>query len=69
LRALRWCRPSCSPAQASIIQLINLVRKQASTDAIEEVLKKDAGLAFNLMRLINSAGFGLNARSPRSARP
>lgn len=48
-----------SPGQASIVQLINLVRKQASTDEIEEVLKKDAGLAFNLMRLINSAGFGL----------
>ena len=33
--------------------------KQASTEDIEEVLKKDAGLAFNLMRLINSSGFGL----------
>lgn len=49
-----------TPAQSSIIQLINLVRQQASTDEIEEVLKKDAGLAFNLMRLINSAGFGMN---------
>ena len=49
-----------SPAQARIVHLITLVRKQASTDDIEEVLKKDAGLAFNLMRLINSAGFGLN---------
>lgn len=48
-----------SASQASIVQLINLVRKQASTDAIEEVLKKDAALAFNLMRLINSSGFGL----------
>lgn len=48
-----------APGQASIVQLINLVRQQASTDDIEEVLKKDAGLAFNLMRLINSAGFGL----------
>ena len=48
-----------TPAQAHIVELINLVRKQASTDAIEEVLKKDAGLAFNLMRLINSAGLGL----------
>ena len=46
-----------APNQASIIQLINLLRRQASTDEIEEVLKKDAGLAFNLMRLINSAGF------------
>lgn len=44
--------------QSSIIQLINQVRKQASTEDIEEVLKKDASLAFNLMRLMNSAGFG-----------
>lgn len=49
-----------TPAQGSIIQLINLVRNQASTDEIEEVLKKDPGLAFNLMRLINSSGFGLS---------
>lgn len=48
-----------TPAQTSIIELINQVRTQASTDDIEKVLKKDAGLAFNLMRLINSAGFGL----------
>ena len=48
-----------APAQANVIQLINLVRSQASTDAIEEVLKKDAMLGFNLMRLINSSGFGL----------
>lgn len=49
-----------SPTQTSIVQLINLVRQQAATTAIEDVLKKDAGLAFNLMRLINSAGFGLD---------
>ncbi len=47
-----------APSQANIVQLLNLLRSQASTDAIEEVLKKDAGLAFNLMRLINSAGLG-----------
>lgn len=49
-----------TPAQASIIELINQVRKQAPTADIEDTLKKDAGLAFNLMRLINSAGFGLS---------
>jgi EAL and modified HD-GYP domain-containing signal transduction protein len=49
-----------APSQAAILELINLVRKQASTDEIEEVLKKDAGLAFNLMRLINSAGLGMS---------
>ncbi len=47
-----------APNQVSIIQLINLLRQQASTQDIEDTLKKDAGLAFNLMRLINSAGFG-----------
>ena len=47
-----------TPTQQSIIQLLTLVREQASTDAIEEVLKKDAALAFNLLRLINSASFG-----------
>jgi EAL and modified HD-GYP domain-containing signal transduction protein len=48
------------PAQAAIIQLINLVRKQASTAEIEEVFKHDPTLSFNLLRFINSAGFGLN---------
>ena len=49
-----------SPGQAHVLQLINLVRNQASTDEIENLLKKDALLGFNLMRLINSAGFGVD---------
>lgn len=48
------------PAQAVIIQLLNLVRKRASTAEIEEVLKRDPSLSFNLLRFINSSGFGLN---------
>ena len=48
-----------SPSQVATIELVNLIRRQASTIEIEEVLKRDAGLAFNLMRLINSSGFGL----------
>lgn len=48
------------PAQAAVIQLINLVRKQASTTEIEEVFKHDPTLSFNLLRFINSAGFGLS---------
>jgi EAL and modified HD-GYP domain-containing signal transduction protein len=47
------------PSQAAIIQLINLVRKQASTAEIEEVFKHDPTLSYNLLRFINSAGFGL----------
>jgi EAL and modified HD-GYP domain-containing signal transduction protein len=52
---------SVRPAQANILQLINLVRKQASTAAIEEVLKHDPTLSFNLLRFINSAGFGMRS--------
>ena len=48
------------PAQAAIIHLINLVRNQASTAEIEEVFKHDPTLSFNLLRFINSAGFGLS---------
>ncbi|MBS0292479.1 MAG: EAL domain-containing protein [Proteobacteria bacterium] len=48
------------PSQATIIQLINLVRQQASTDEIEDLLKKDPTLSFNLLRFINSSGFGLS---------
>ena len=48
------------PAQATIIQLINLVRRQASTNEIEDLLKKDPTLSFNLLRFINSSGFGLS---------
>jgi len=48
------------PAQAVILQLINLVRRQADTAEIEEVLKRDPSLSFNLLRFINSSGFGLN---------
>jgi EAL and modified HD-GYP domain-containing signal transduction protein len=47
------------PAQANIIRLIDLVRKQSSTAEIEEVLKHDPMMSFNLLRFINSAGFGM----------
>jgi EAL and modified HD-GYP domain-containing signal transduction protein len=50
---------SIRPSQATILQLIDLVRKQASTNEIEEVLKHDPTLSFNLLRFINSAGFGM----------
>ncbi len=46
-------------AQANVLRLIDLVRKQSSTSEIEEVLKHDPLLSFNLLRFINSAGFGM----------
>ncbi|VUZ24811.1 Cyclic di-GMP phosphodiesterase CdgJ [uncultured Comamonas sp.] len=48
------------PNQAVIMQLLNLVRNQGSTSEIEDLLKKDPALSFNLLRFINSAGFGLS---------
>jgi len=48
-----------APSEMRILQLFNLVREQASVDKIEAILKHDAVLGFNLLRLINSAGFGL----------
>jgi EAL and modified HD-GYP domain-containing signal transduction protein len=48
-------------AQANIIRLIDLVRKQSSTAEIEEVLKHDPMMSFNLLRFINSAGFGMRS--------
>lgn len=48
------------PSQAAIVQLLNLVRNQASTAEIEELLKRDPTLSFNLLRFINSSGFGLS---------
>jgi c-di-GMP-related signal transduction protein len=48
-----------APAQACVLQLFNLVRNQAETAEIEALLKHDAVLGFNLLRLLNSAGFGL----------
>jgi c-di-GMP-related signal transduction protein len=48
------------PSQATVIQLINLVRGDADLGEIENLLKKDPTLSFNLLRFINSSGFGLS---------
>ncbi len=47
-----------APSQATTMQLLNVVRSRADVDTIEGVLKKDASLSFNLLRLINAAGLG-----------
>lgn len=47
-------------SQATIIQLLNLVRREANLHEIEELLKKDPTLSFRLLRFINSVGFGLS---------
>lgn len=49
-----------NPAQAQIIRVLNLVRKNADVKEIEAALKHDVALSYKLLRYINSAGFGLS---------
>ncbi|PRC92976.1 EAL and HDOD domain-containing protein [Solimicrobium silvestre] len=46
-------------AQTVILQLMELVRKNADIASLEAVLRRDAGLSYKLLQYINSAGFGL----------
>ena len=50
---------SLRPNQAVIMQLIALLRREADVSEIEALLKRDAGLSLQLLRLLNSGGFGL----------
>ena len=57
------------PSQALVMQLIQLLRGEADPREIEELLKQDASMSLNLLRLINSSGMGLSCevRSLRHA--
>jgi c-di-GMP-related signal transduction protein len=46
-------------AQTTILQLMEMIRKNADVQQLEAVVKRDAALAYKLLRYINSAGFGL----------
>ena len=48
-----------NPAFSNVLQLINLVSKEAELREIDEVIKRDPALSFKLLRYINSSGFGL----------
>ncbi len=50
-----------NPGQVLILQLMDMVRKNADVRKLEDVLKRDAALSYKLLRYINSAGFGLGA--------
>ncbi len=49
-----------NPAQALILQLMDMVRKNADVRQIETVLKRDPALSYKLLSYINSSGFGLS---------
>ena len=44
------------PAQASILQLLNLLRGEASAQEVQDLVKKDPSLSFNLLHYVNTAG-------------
>ena len=50
-----------SSAQLIIVQLMQMVRQNADVRELENVLKRDAALAYKLFRYINNVGFGLGA--------
>ncbi|TCJ13434.1 EAL domain-containing protein [Parasulfuritortus cantonensis] len=49
-----------SPGHATLLRLLDMVRKDADIRDIEAALKTDVALTFKLLRYINSAGFGLS---------
>lgn len=48
--------------QTTILQLMEMIRKNADIQQLEIVVKRDAALAYKLLRYINSAGFGLRTQ-------
>ena len=51
-----------TPSQTRLIQIINLAARDADTTRIEEGIKHEPALAVNLLRIVNSVGFGLTRR-------
>jgi len=47
-------------SQASVLQLLALVSRDAEVQDVENVLKRDPALSFKLLSFINSPGFGLS---------
>ena len=48
--------------QATVLELLRLVRDDAPVSKIDQVLKRDPAVAFKLLRLVNSAAFGLTVQ-------
>jgi EAL and modified HD-GYP domain-containing signal transduction protein len=50
------------PAQAIVLELMQLLREDAPAHLVEAVLKRDTALAFQLLKLVNTAAFGASTR-------
>ncbi len=51
-----------SPAQASLVRLMNLIAQDAENDDIERAFKHEPALTLNLLRITNSVAMGLSKR-------
>jgi len=49
-----------NPTHATVLQLMEKVRKDSDIHELENLFKRDVALTFKLLRYINSAGFGLS---------
>ena len=52
--------PRNATRQALLLQLLNLISHDGDSHAIENLIKKDAHLSYQLLRLVNSVAFSLN---------
>jgi EAL and modified HD-GYP domain-containing signal transduction protein len=48
------------PGAKHILDLLNLIRQEASVSDLENILKQDVALSYKLLRYVNSAAAGLN---------
>ena len=49
-----------NPSYAAVLDLLNMVSKDADVKDVENGFKRDPALSFKLLRYINSVGFGLS---------
>ena len=60
LRPPAYSAKVINPAFATVLELLNLVSRDADMGQIEAGFKRDPALSFKLLRYINSVGFGLS---------
>lgn len=53
-------RENGNPNYATIVEMMSMIDREEDPVAIEKVVRRDAALAYKLLRYINSPGFGLS---------
>jgi EAL and modified HD-GYP domain-containing signal transduction protein len=51
-----------SPSQLAVVELMNLVTSDADNHEVEQAVKRDATLALNLLRIVNTPAAGIGRR-------